>query len=82
VHTVIVNGRVVKHAHRLVDADLAAVRAAVDATVEHLRSSMGEEAWAQGMNPDLPHDEVLDNPYQYTDYKSDTTHDARGSGGW
>jgi hypothetical protein len=24
---------------------------------------------------------VLDNPYQYTDYKSDSTHDARGSDG-
>lgn len=79
VHTVLVDGRVVKHAHRLVGVDLPAVRARVEATVEHLRSSMGEEAWAQGMNPDLPHDEVLDNPYQYTDYKSDSTHDARGS---
>ncbi len=77
VHTVLVDGRVVKHAHRLVGADLPALRAAVDATVEHLRSSMGEEAWLQGMNPDLPDDELLDNPYQYTDYKSDSTHDAR-----
>lgn len=79
VHTVLVDGRVVKHAHQLVGVDLPAVRARVEATVEHLRSSMGEEAWAQGMNPDLPYDEVLDNPYQYTDYKSDSTHDARGS---
>jgi 5-methylthioadenosine/S-adenosylhomocysteine deaminase len=81
VHTVLVDGRAVKHAHRLVGADLPAVRRAVEATVEHLRSSMGEEAWVQGMNPDLPDDEVLDNPYQYTDYKSDSTHDARGSDG-
>jgi 5-methylthioadenosine/S-adenosylhomocysteine deaminase len=80
VHTVLVDGRVVKHEHRLVDADLPAVRRAVDATVEHLRSSLGEEEWAKGMNPDLPgDDEVLDNPYQYTDYKSESTHGARGS---
>ena len=76
VHTVLVDGRVVKYAHHLVGVDLPAVRRTIDATVEHLRSSMGEEAWTRGMNPDLPHDEVLDNPYQYTDYKSDSTHDA------
>ena len=73
VHTVIVDGRVVKHAHRLVDADLAAVRRTVDATVEHLRSALGEEAWQSGMSPELPQDELLDNPYQYTEYKSSDT---------
>ena len=32
------------------------------------------------MNPELPaDDEVLDNPYQYTEYKSDSTHGARGT---
>ncbi|MCF6744732.1 amidohydrolase [Blastococcus sp. KM273128] len=77
VHTVLVDGRVVKHAHRLVDVDLAAVRREVDATVEHLRGAMGEEAWAGGMYPDLPDTQVLDNPYQYTDYKSHGTHAAR-----
>jgi cytosine/adenosine deaminase-related metal-dependent hydrolase len=79
VHTVLVNGRVVKHEHRLVDADLASVRATVDATVEHLRSALGEQAWRAGMYPDLPSAEVLDNPYQYTEYKSGSTHDARES---
>src|SRR6059058_1576355 len=79
VHTVLVNGRVVKHENRLVGADLAAVRGAVEATVGHLRSELGEEAWAAGMNPDLPGTEVLDNPYQYTEYKSESTHGARGS---
>jgi cytosine/adenosine deaminase-related metal-dependent hydrolase len=80
VHTVLVDGRVVKHEHRLVGMDLAAVRRNVDATVEHLRSGLGEDEWLKGMNPDLPQDEVvLDNPYQYTDYKSDTTRGARGT---
>lgn len=79
VHTVLVDGRVVKYQHRLVGADLAAVRGQVQDTVEYLRSTLGADAWAGGMNPDLPHDEVLDNPYQYTAYKSDSTHQARGS---
>ena len=79
VHTVLVDGRIVKRDHRLVGADLAALRRTVESTVDHLRSALGEDAWMQGMNPDLPHDEVLDNPYQYTDYKSDSTRDARGS---
>ncbi|WP_432943056.1 amidohydrolase family protein [Kribbella sp. CA-253562] len=79
VHTVLVNGRVVKHEHRLVGADLPAVRRNVEATVDHLRSSLGEDAWLAGMNPGLPDEEVLDNPYQYTEYKSESTREARGS---
>ncbi|MFI7135251.1 amidohydrolase family protein [Nonomuraea sp. NPDC050153] len=74
VHTVIVDGRVVKHEHRLLGVDLAAARAQVERTVEHLRSTMGEEAWEKGMNPDIPSAKVLDNPYTYTDYRSDATH--------
>ncbi|GAA1844437.1 amidohydrolase family protein [Actinomadura bangladeshensis] len=73
VHTVVVNGRVVKHDHRLVDTDLAAARREVEATVEYLRSSMGEEAWAAGMNPDVPETKILDNPYTYTEFRSDAT---------
>ncbi|MFF4241294.1 amidohydrolase family protein [Actinomadura geliboluensis] len=73
VHTVVVNGRVVKHDHRLVGVDLAAARREVEATVEYLRGSMGEEAWAAGMNPDVPETKILDNPYTYTDYRSDAT---------
>ncbi|MFB4309837.1 amidohydrolase family protein [Actinomadura sp. GTD37] len=73
VHTVVVDGRVVKHDHRLVGVDLAAARREVEATVEHLRSSMGEEAWAAGMNPDVPETKILDNPYTYTDYRSGAT---------
>jgi 5-methylthioadenosine/S-adenosylhomocysteine deaminase len=80
VHTVLVDGRVVKHEHRLVDADLASVRSTVESTVEYLRGALGEEAWVAGMNPDLPSDDdVLDNPYQYTDYKSESTRGARGT---
>ncbi|MFJ5304389.1 amidohydrolase family protein [Streptomyces sp. NPDC088350] len=74
VHTVIVDGRVVKYEHRLLDTDLAAVRRTVERTVDHLRSTMGEDAWARGMNPDVPEAKVLDNPYTYTDYRSTSTH--------
>ena len=74
VEAVIVNGRIVKRDHRLVDVDLGAARRAVDSTVEYLRSTMGEEAWQQGMNPDVPEAAVLDNPYTYTDYKDSSTH--------
>jgi cytosine/adenosine deaminase-related metal-dependent hydrolase len=74
VDTVLVGGRLVKRAGRLVDVDLAAARATVERTVEHLRSTLGEEAWAQGMNPDVPETKILDNPYTYTDYQSSATH--------
>ncbi|MCW0216301.1 MAG: amidohydrolase family protein [Pseudonocardia sp.] len=74
VHTVLVDGRIVKRDHRLVGVDLPAVRAEVDRTVEYLRSTLGEEAWVQGMNPEMPETSVLDNPYTYTDYSSGSTH--------
>jgi cytosine/adenosine deaminase-related metal-dependent hydrolase len=74
VHTVLVNGRLVKHEHELVDVDLAAARAGVERTVEYLRSTMGEEAWVAGMHPEIPESKVLDNPYQYSDYRSTATH--------
>ncbi len=74
VHTVLVNGRVVKHAHRLVGVDLANVRHTVERTVEHLRSSLGEDDWATGMNPEIPETAILDNPYTYTNYRSSKTH--------
>jgi cytosine/adenosine deaminase-related metal-dependent hydrolase len=74
VHTVVVNGRVVKHEHQLVGMDLARTRDLVGSTVEYLRSALGEEAWRQGMNPEIPETKILDNPYTYTDYSSAATH--------
>lgn len=70
VHTVLVDGRVVKRDHKLVSVDLAAARSTVEATVEHLRSTLGEEAWAQGIDPDVPETAVLDNPYTCTDTRA------------
>ncbi|MEJ3652935.1 amidohydrolase family protein [Actinomycetes bacterium KLBMP 9759] len=74
VEAVLVNGRIVKRDHRLVGIDLDAARTAVGRTVEHLRSTLGDEQWERGMNPDVPDTELLDNPYTYTDYRSGRTH--------
>jgi cytosine/adenosine deaminase-related metal-dependent hydrolase len=71
VHTVVVDGRVVKHAGRLVGIDLAPVRREIGSTIEYLRGECGEDVWQQGMFPEMPDAEasILENPYQYTDYK-------------
>ena len=80
VHTVLVDGKVVKDAGTLVGFDRAAVRRGIDATIDHLRSAMGEETWEAGMHPALPEGgKMLDNPYQYTDFQSESTHGARGT---
>ena len=81
VHTVMVDGRVVKHDRKLVDIDLAAVRRTVEATVEHLQGVLGPEAWQQGMNPEIPETKVLDNPYTYTEYRSASTHQSAAAAG-
>jgi adenine deaminase len=65
VHTVMVDGRIVKYEHRLHGADLAKARGAVAQTVEYARSQMGEQAWNDGMNPERTTVEVIDNPYTY-----------------
>src|SRR6202020_2784381 len=41
VHTVLVNGKVVKHDHKLVGVDLAAARAKIDATIDYLKAEHG-----------------------------------------
>jgi 5-methylthioadenosine/S-adenosylhomocysteine deaminase len=80
VHTVIVDGRVVKDTGKLVGFDSVGVRRSIDATIDHLRTAMGDETWNAGMHPEMPEgSKVLDNPYQYTDYQSDSTHGARGT---
>ena len=71
VHTVVVDGRVVKRDGALVGVDLPAIRSQVESTIEYLSSVMGAEAWEKGMNPDVPETALAENPYQYTDYKSD-----------
>jgi cytosine/adenosine deaminase-related metal-dependent hydrolase len=68
VDTVVINGRIVKRDHKLVGVDLRAARQKVEATIEHLVGEMGEEAWAKGMNPDIPETKIQENPYTYTEW--------------
>ena len=68
VHTVIVDGRVVKHDGRLVGIDLAQARRAIDDTVEFAARTLGDEAWTAGMHPEIPETTILENPYQYTQW--------------
>jgi 5-methylthioadenosine/S-adenosylhomocysteine deaminase len=65
VHTVIINGKVVKLGHKLVGVDLATARQAIGATIEYLRAEHGAEEWEKGMHPEIPEHEVLANPYTY-----------------
>jgi 5-methylthioadenosine/S-adenosylhomocysteine deaminase len=65
VHTVVVNGRVVKYDGKRIDLPLAPVRDKVAASVEYVRSSLGEQAWDEWMHPQIPEDEPIANPYQY-----------------
>jgi 5-methylthioadenosine/S-adenosylhomocysteine deaminase len=66
VHTVVVNGRVVKYDHRLVGVDLAKGRQVAEQTVDYLMGELGPDAWKEGMHPEIPETKVLDNPYTYT----------------
>ena len=65
VHTVMVDGKVVKYDGHLLGIDLAKAREAVGKTVEFIRSKMGEDAWANGMVREQAKVETLANPYQY-----------------
>ena len=66
VHTVVVNGRVVKYDHRLVDVDLGKARQVIEQTVDYLQGELGPDAWNEGMHPEIPEARVLENPYTYT----------------
>jgi len=66
VHTVVINGRVVKHDHKLVGTDLGKAREVVGQTVDYLQGQLGPDAWTEGMHPEIPETTVLDNPYTYT----------------
>src|SRR5487761_824919 len=45
VHTVMVDGNIVKYDHHLLNIDLTKTRQAVAKTVEYARTQMGEQAW-------------------------------------
>ena len=47
--------------------ELAPIRDKVAASVEYVRSKLGEQAWDEGMHPELPPAEQIENPYTYTE---------------
>ena len=67
VHSVMVNGRMLKYEGTRIGLDLAPARDAVAASVEFVRSKLGEQAWEEGMHPPLEPDEEIENPYKYAD---------------
>jgi hypothetical protein len=71
VHTVLVDGRVVKHEGRLVGVDLIRARAAIEETVEYASRTLGDK-WIPSMHPEIPERKILENPYQYTEWDSRT----------
>jgi 5-methylthioadenosine/S-adenosylhomocysteine deaminase len=68
VHTVVVNGRVVKYDGALLDTDLDKARQAIERTVDYLQAQLGPAAWTEGMHPEIPETKVMDNPYTYTEW--------------
>ncbi len=71
VHTVLVNGTVVKYQHELVGVDLAPAREAVAGTVAFARREIGEQAWQECMTPEIPETELIPNPYTYSEYRGE-----------
>ncbi len=67
VHTVVVNGRVLKYDGKRIGLDIAPARDAVAKSVEYVRSQLGEQEWEEGMHPPLTPTERIANPYGYQD---------------
>lgn len=70
VNSVVINGKLVKFDHRLLGTSLNKAKHAVAETIDYLRSEIGEEQWAKGMNPDIPQTKIMHNPYSYSNYDS------------
>jgi 5-methylthioadenosine/S-adenosylhomocysteine deaminase len=73
VHTVVVDGNVVKYNHHLRGVDLARAKQAVASTVEYAYAQMGEKAWNEAMYPEKPEVMVIENPYTYARKSADAT---------
>ena len=73
VHTVVVNGRVVKHDHRLVDIDLDRTRRAVESTVEYLQGSSATSG-SRRCTRRSPGPRCSTTRTPYTGFRSDETH--------
>jgi hypothetical protein len=67
VHTVVVNGKVVKYDGKRIGLPLAPIAAKVADSVEYVRGQLGEDRWFADMHPEITPDEVIENPYRYTE---------------
>lgn len=67
VHSVMVNGRMLKYDGHRIGLDIAPARDAVAASVEYVRGKLGAATWEEGMHPPLEPNEEIDNPYKYAD---------------
>ena len=67
VHTVMIDGNVVKYDHHLLNDGLVQARDAITKTVEYVRTKIGEQAWKEGMNPEPAKADLRENPYTYND---------------
>jgi 5-methylthioadenosine/S-adenosylhomocysteine deaminase len=81
VHTVLVNGEVLKYDRKLQPgpaATLASAKQEVARTVDYARGTMGEDAWRESLTPEIPTTERIRNPYTYTDFEGgDAQHRAQ-----
>ena len=64
---IFVNGKVVKYEGVRIGMPLAPVAEKVAQSVAYVRSQLGDDAWNEGMHPELPTDEEIENPYTYTE---------------
>ena len=81
VELVIVNGKVEKANHKLVNANLQKAKEMVEETVEYARSTMGENEWINAMNPEIPTTERIPNPYTYSNFEgADAQHRPQNHG--
>ncbi len=67
VHTVMIDGNVIKYDHHLLNDDLSLARNAVAKTVEYVRKTIGEQAWSEAMNPEKAKVDLRSNPYLYNE---------------
>ena len=70
VHTVVIDGRVVKYEGTRIGLPLKPVADRVAASLDYVRGELGPDAWQEWMHPDLPEDEPIANPYTYLDGES------------